>query len=185
MNPVCSRCGPVPCPLVETGGRWTLWAAGRYEPPLAPAIGRLKYELRVELVPPLARLLARACVALGVPEGATLVPVPLHPRRLAERGFNQAALLGRELARSWPCAVAPLALRRDHFASPQAYAGRSERAAVRDAFSARERLLGGRPVIVLDDVVTTGATAEACVRTLQTTGAQVLGVLALARTLDR
>lgn len=112
-----------------------------------------------------------------------VVPVPLHPSRLARRGFNQAAVLARAIARR-PERVAVDALRRDVATTAQAALGRAARQAnVRDAFVARRRTrLTGRSVLLVDDVLTTGATAHACVVALLDAGATRVDVWTLART---
>jgi ComF family protein len=158
-----------------------LIVAGTYSPPLAPAIRRLKFEGHAELARPLALLLAPRLAALGIGREASFVPVPLHGARLAERGYNQAALLASTLADASGGQLAPRALARSRKTEQQARLGRRERGAnVNDAFVARAGLVPQRAVLV-DDVVTTGATALACLKTLQLAGAKVLAVVALAR----
>jgi ComF family protein len=114
---------------------------------------------------------------------ALLVPVPLHRRRLAERGYNQAALLAGELARLGTWKAAPLVLARRHWAGAQVGRGRAERVAnVRRDFVVRQpHRVEGRMVIVVDDVVTTGATTYSCLLALRAAGAKVAGVAAVAR----
>ncbi|HEX5099329.1 MAG TPA: ComF family protein [Polyangiaceae bacterium] len=158
-----------------------LIVAGSYAPPLAPAIRRLKFEGHAELARPLALLLAPRLEVLGISRDSSFVPVPLHPARLAERGYNQAALLASALAAASGGHVVPRALGRSRRTDQQARLGRRERTAnVNDAFVARAGLVPQRAVLV-DDVVTTGATALACLKTLQLAGAKVLAVVALAR----
>lgn len=110
-----------------------------------------------------------------------LVPVPLHPRRLRERGFNPAAVLARSLSRAWHVAWNPVALQRLRDTPSQTQLDRAARQEnVRDAFRAR-----GRPpahVCLLDDVVTTGATLEAAARALRAAGAARVTALCAART---
>jgi predicted amidophosphoribosyltransferase len=107
--------------------------------------------------------------------------VPLHRARLVERGYNQAALLARELARLTGGRFVPRALVRLRMTEQQARLGRMEREAnVRNAFGVVEANVPQRAILV-DDVVTTGETARACLKTLQGAGSAVLGVVALAR----
>jgi predicted amidophosphoribosyltransferase len=126
---------------------------------------------------------ARALAGDATP---TLVPVPLAPARLRERGFNQAALLARVLARGtgWP--VSPL-LRRTRGGPALARLGRHEREqAASGAYwldPAAQELLGHGPAVLLvDDVITTGATGVACSDALAAGGAHCLGIVSFART---
>jgi ComF family protein len=115
-----------------------------------------------------------------------VVPVPLHPSRLAQRGFNQAAVLARALARPHE-RIAVDALQRDVTTASQATLGRIERQRnVHDAFTARPGLcLTGRSVLLVDDVVTTGATVRACCAALLAAGATRIDVWTFARTPPR
>lgn len=141
---------------------------------VARAIGRLKAERRAEIARPLGDLLWQA-LALGEPEVGSLVavPVPLHPARLAERGFNQSALLAGRVARRFGIPLWPSALARTRDTAPQATLLREARVAnVFDAFVAREpEHVFGRRVLLVDDVWTTGATLEACENALVAAGA--------------
>jgi len=149
-----------------------------YGGPLAEAIRKLKYRHRTELAEPLGRRLARGCASLAG-EVDVVVPVPLHRRRLAERGFNQSALLARRVARSLGLPLRPRALRRLRDTPPQASLDRADRAAnVRDAFRARAT---EARVLLIDDVRTTGATLAACAEALTAAGAARVHVRTLAR----
>jgi ComF family protein len=155
-----------------------LVAAARYAPPIDGVIHRFKYSGRPDL--------ARGLASLFPPEldleDALLVPVPLHPRRLAERGYNQAALLAAALARRHGGFVRARGLARRRHTEQQARLGRAERHANLDgAFEViRPAALAGRRVLLVDDVVTTGSTAAACIGALGRAGARVGGVLAVA-----
>jgi ComF family protein len=110
-----------------------------------------------------------------------LVPVPLHPRKLAERGYNQSALLARALGRELRWRVRERALRRCRDTQAQAELGRNARLEnVSGALIEREELEGMR-VVLVDDVVTTGATASVCREALGRAGAIVIAVAAVAR----
>lgn len=156
-------------------------AAGLYAGSLARAVRRLKYEGRTDLARPLARRLVRVVASVPSPRPLVVVPVPLHFAKLARRGYNQSALVARELSRALGWAAAPRALWRSRDTSQQAELGRAERLEnVREAVFERERL-DGKYVVLVDDVVTTGATAKVCVEALRRSGAAVLAVAAVAR----
>ena len=178
--PFCATCGsPAPVLPIHLGGV-PLIVAGAYQAPLAPAIRRLKFEGRSELASELAELLY-ARLRLMAWEAPSFVPVPLHRARLVERGFNQSALVARCLARRLGGHYAPRALERPRATEQQARLGREARSDnVRAAFRARPGKVPPR-VVLVDDVVTTGATALACLEALRGAGSEVLAVVALAR----
>lgn len=158
-------------------------AAFVYGGAVADAVTRFKYERRSDLARPLAHLLLRATRALAVDPPDVVVPVPLHPSRLAERGFNQAALLARPVARDLGARFAALALARTRDTPRQASLDRHARAAnVHGAFRARDvERVRGSDVLVVDDVATTGATLAACTRALADAGARRVRVAVVAR----
>jgi ComF family protein len=126
---------------------------------------------------------------LGRPllEGADmLIPVPLHWRRLLRRKFNQSALLAYSISDQTGVPCMPDVLERVHYTKPQMRLSRAERLKnVKRAFAVSpeaEALLTGKTVVLVDDVVTTGATANACALALKKAGAREVRVLALART---
>ena len=176
----CPSCGGIPDPIEhEAVDGVPVFAACEYAAPLSTAIHRLKYHDRPDLAATLAGLFAHR----GVPcdRDLLLIPVPLQAHRLAERGYNQAALLARALASQRGLRCAPLGLRRTRDTEQQARLTRAERLAnVSDAFEARTaRALRGRRVMLVDDVVTTGATALACIHALRAAGARPEAVAAL------
>ncbi len=146
---------------------------------LAKAITRFKYEDATHLAHPLGEMLRRAGPFLPAP--TLVIPVPLHPRRLADRGFNQAALLARPIARDLGVPLELRALVRMRDTSRQASLERTARLTnVAGAFAARRRL-DGHHVLLVDDVCTTGATLRACAAALEGAGAKVRNlVLAIA-----
>ncbi|HYP91258.1 MAG TPA: phosphoribosyltransferase family protein [Polyangiaceae bacterium] len=176
----CATCGPLsaaPEPRLLDGA--PLIVLGRYEPPLSDAIVRFKYGGHPELARGLGQLLARALELLDAPAGTTLVPVPLHPRRLATRGYNQAALLAQELGHSRGLPCEPRLLLRTRDTEHQVGKARAARLGnATDAFALRKA--GPRRVVLVDDVVTTGSTIRACAQTLALGGIEVVAIAALA-----
>ncbi len=183
----CERCGEP-----EVDG---LCAHCRSEPPafeeacvpflyggaLAEAVHRFKYEDCPHYAGPLAELALEA--ARASLEWCTLVtPASLHPKRLRGRGYDQALLLARALARKGGRPVAPRALRRVRDTAPQVGRGRAAREEnLRGAFCAESAKVRGERVLLVDDVLTTGATAHAAALALRESGAAEVRLFALAR----
>ena len=158
-------------------------AFAHYGGALATAIRRLKYEDKPYLARPLGDLLRSACRAREIRADAVL-PVPLHPRRLVERGYNQAALLAAHVAREIGAPLVTKALTRRIDTAPQVeLSGARRRANLATAMAVTSPAsVEGRVLALVDDVSTTGATLEACRRALLASGARrVIGVV-LART---
>lgn len=198
--PVCARCG-VPFEAAALGGLDGLCAgcletlppwrrargAVRYDDQAKRLIMPLKYGDRQELAPMLARHMARAGAALL--DGTDfIVPVPLHRRRLLSRRYNQAALLARSLARISGRPLVLDALRRTRPTPSLGSMGAAQRdAALRDAFMVRASRAGqvrDARVLLVDDVMTSGATAAACTHALLAAGALDVDVLVAARVPD-
>ncbi|MES2120608.1 MAG: ComF family protein [Pseudomonadota bacterium] len=141
---------------------------------------RLKYGRKVAVARTMARYMA-PLVARS--DQAVLVPVPLHRSRLWNRGFNQSALVARELSQRLGIAMEPMALKRTK--RTPALKGMSmlqRRKTVAGAFRVADRkAVEGRTVILVDDVLTTGSTAEACARTLKRAGAARVELISWAR----
>ena len=193
--PLCTPCGvPLPPPGSERCARCverppafaTARAAALYLPtaaglnPLAVAVQRLKYRGRRVLADTLGALRASR---YPIAPDALLVPVPLHVARLRERGFNQALLLARALARrrGLPVAAQALARRRTTRAQP-GLAAAERRANVQGAFTVpRPQVVSGRSVVLVDDVLTSGATADACATALLAAGAVRVDVYTVGR----
>ncbi len=144
----------------------------------------LKHGGRADLALPLGALLAERLAGQEPGPAAVLVPVPMHPLRRLERGVDHARLLAGHAAGLLRLECLPL-LRRRRWTPPQGAVGARSRAAnVRGAFRARRRArseLAGRTVLLVDDVVTSGATVEACATELRACGSLSISVLCLAR----
>jgi ComF family protein len=112
-----------------------------------------------------------------------IVPVPLHVKRLRSRGFNQAVLLGELLAREWRLPLARRAMRRIRWTEPQINLSADERLHnVKGAFTVSDYAAVARKhVLLLDDILTTGSTAEECARVLKRAGAVEVTVITIAR----
>jgi ComF family protein len=183
----CERCG-----LALPDERARLCLGCGVQPP-SYAAARAPYEYGGALGRAIRRFKWSGLSALGRPLGGLfacaatrdvdcIVPVPLHPRRLRARGYNQAALLARALTRSGGAKLILDGLDRVRDTPSQATLGLAERRRnVRGAFVAVKRRVAGQHVLVIDDVLTTGATAEACARALTEAGAASVRVLTLAR----
>ena len=192
-GPGCACCG-LPFPVALEGE--TLCAACLAKPPAFDsarailaydehsrgAILALKHADRLDLVPGFTRWLSRTGRA-ALENSDVVVPVPLHPFRLWRRRYNQAAELARRLARDTHLAYAPVLVRTRSTPSQGAMASaKARRRNVLGAFKVRDpHLIAGKRVLLLDDVLTTGATAQACARALKRAGATKVHVLALAR----
>ncbi len=159
-----------------------LRAAGAYVGPLRTAIHRFKYREEPGLAAELGCLVARLAAA-DLATGAridALVPVPLHPRRVRERGYDQTALLAASVAALTAVPLRP-SLHRIRHARPQVELDRLERARnVEGAFVGSASSLAGLRVALVDDVATTGATLRAAARAARACGARSVRAYAVA-----
>lgn len=152
-----------------------MFAAFPYRHPVAQAlIDGLKYEGVREAVPLLGAMLAQALATQSFdPKEVQVVPVPLHPRRLRERGFNQAMLLAQDLAQRLNIPYEN-ALKRRRETAQQAKLSRDERHRnVKDAFTVSlSAKIQKRNIMLVDDVITTGATMASAAGVLKSAGAK-------------
>ncbi len=199
-EPLCQRCG-VPFRYGREGGEARLCvscatgegafhqarAALRYDAQAKKLILPLKHADRPEIARVLAPMMARAGAAL-LAEAELLVPVPLHRKRLRQRRYNQAALLTIALAQRGGHEYELAALRRTRPTKPLGELGAAARQQeVADAFAFNpsvQHRIAGRRLLLIDDVMTSGATANACAAILRQAGAARVDVLAAARVPD-
>lgn len=193
--PLCSACG-LPfefdqgpdalcgASLAERPSYARARAALRYDDASKAMLLRFKHADRTDATPAFTAWMSRAGAEL-LAEAHWLAPVPLHRRRLFERRYNQAALLALALgkARGIPV-IADLLLRRRYTPSQGRMSRAERRKNVAGAFAVAPRhkaALAGKKVLLIDDVMTTGATLEACAKTLRRGGAAAADALTLAR----
>ncbi len=186
---ICPLCGR-PQPSGVTCPSCVAWRADidgirspfRFESVIREAVHQLKYRNIRALAPALAGLLRDYLADNPVP-GEVLVPVPLHWKRLRERGYNQSELLGRELGRLTGLPLVTGCLTRQRQTPAQARTATVEERLrnVAGAFNCRTDAVKGKGVLLIDDVCTSGATADACAAALKAAGAISVWALVLAR----
>ena len=189
MPPICPKCGrPHPngilCPDCV---RWQAAIDGirspfRFEGAMREAIHKLKYQNLRALAVPLAEMLQEYLIASPL-DIDVLVPVPLHRKRLRERGYNQARLLAKELGKLINIPVVDDVLIRLRHTPPQARTANIEERThnIADAFACRGNGLRDRRVLLLDDVATSGTTLDACATVLKASGVASVWGLVMAR----
>lgn len=196
IEPCCTRCA-LPLPGASAGlGRPVLCgtcqrrappftvcrASFRYQDPLPALIAGIKFRGRLNLLRLLGLLLARRLRETSADLPTMIVPVPLHPVRLRQRGYNQAHELARVVGRALAVPVDDRCCARVLATAPQSELDQKARMKnMRGAFSAMKRL-DGLHLAVLDDVVTTGSTVGELARTLSGAGAARVDVWTIART---
>lgn len=194
VTPLCSLCG-VPLPRGTRNRRCgecladplpisSIRAPFLYGGAMAQALLRLKRLRSSWVAAPLGRMLARAATDAGLVD--VIVPVPLHPSTLRRRGYNQAALLavsvGKRIERPM---AADLLVRVRETEDQRSLAKAARQRSVERAFDATAKgreTIKGRRILLIDDVVTTGATVTACAKAILREGAREVAVLAMART---
>ena len=162
-------------------------AAVRYDDVARTLVHALKYQDRTDLAPTMGRWMARA--GRDLLDGAdVLIPVPLHWRRAWHRRYNQSGALARVIERQSGVCVVSEALRRTRPTEQQIGLSRPQRASnVQGAFKVapdRQALIAGRRIVLVDDVLTSGATVDACARALLRAKAASVDVLVFARVVD-
>lgn len=196
-GPVCDGCGlpfeydtGVRCPacLAEPRAFDAARAACLYDETSRDPILKLKHADRLDLAPLLARWISRSAREL-IAEADAIAPVPLHPFRLISRRFNQAAEIARPLSAMTGVPYLPDALVRKRATDSQGgKSGSGRRRNVAGAFevpASRVGQVAGRRILLIDDVLTTGATAEGCARALKRAGATRVDLAVVARVKER
>lgn len=190
IPPFCPVCGqPMTekelCPRCRKEGFQALEgarAAALYAPPLRQAIVHFKYRGEARLAHPLGEYMLRPLRHRPL-RSEVIVPVPLHPDRLAQRGYNQAELLAAHLARGLGLPLGAEVLVRVRATAPQVTLGAGERVTnmARAFRCVQPEHVQGRCVLVVDDVMTTGSTLDACAVALKEAGAREVWGYTLAR----
>jgi ComF family protein len=201
MHPLCSICGrPYPnsagedhpcgacikrAPHFVQARAWARYPREELdEQPLRSVVQKFKYGRKVSLGKPLGRLMACGCEEfLDDCRAELIVPVPLHPKRLRWRGFNQSVLLARQVSRAYSTPMDPFVLVRRRETPPQTQLTEEERRKnMRGAFAVKpDKPIENKTVLLIDDVYTSGATVNECSRALRRAGARDVYVLTLAR----
>ena len=193
-SPLCYVCGT---PFVTEGGKDHVCGACLLHPPVHRSrsatlftgpvqelIHGLKYGYRVHLCQPLGLLAATGLGSFRADAAPDLiVPVPLHSKRLRQRGFNQSQLLGKVLEKKWGIRQEIGNLRRVRWTEPQTGLHADDRATnVAGAFAVgNPRRLEGKRVLLVDDVLTTGSTLRACAQALHEIGAAAIFAVTVSR----
>lgn len=196
VPPVCTRCGlPLSLPrtvdapyclrcLAAPPAYDYARGAGIYAGALRDALRALKFQGKRAVARPLAELMLEQATATFAPDVDALVPVPLARHRLRERGFNQAELIAERVARVLTVPLRRRWLFRVRETSPQSDLTAAERRANVDRAFLATSAAAGKHVIIIDDILTTGATAGACARALRAAGASRIGVATVARVVE-
>lgn len=158
-------------------------AAFRYLDPINTLIQQLKFQKSLTIAPTLGHLLHIRIKQAGVLDSECILPVPLHPRRLRQRGFNQSMEVARIVAAGTNIPLRPFWVRRNRDTPAQSgmHNVQARHRNVRGAFSASVRLARYRRVTIVDDVVTTGATAAELARTILAQGVESVDLWCVAR----
>ena len=189
LPPLCPNCGRPQASGIACSDCWQrqteidgIRSLFRFDDIIRKAIHQLKYRNLKAISPCLAELLADYLRSNPLP-GEALICVPLHPRRLRERGYNQSNLLARGLGERIDLPVIENCLIRVKQTQPQVRAADVEerRRNVVDAFRCCDERISGRQIILIDDVCTSGATLESCAVALKNKGATSVWGLTLAR----
>ena len=173
---LCLHCAAVPSDPIDRIDAW-----GEYQGGLERLLVAFKFERHDFLDAPLAELLLQAWAARGDADVEAVAAVPMHPRKMRARGYNQAALLARKFASASGLPFLPVALSKVRESEPQSTLHRDERALnVKGAFQAAA-CVAGADILLIDDICTTGATLRACAKAMRRAGAERVVGLTVAR----
>lgn len=193
QHPMCSVCGtpfmggvdhPCGACAIKRPPFDRARAAGIYTGPMRNAILKFKFNFKTSLAKPIGKLMADTLLKeFDAGEINSVMPVPLHKKRLRWRGFNQALILCNEISRHTGLWVDPLTLKRIRWTHPQTRLPLKERPGnVKDAFAvARPDFVKDRVILLVDDVSTSGSTLMECARVLKKAGARRVEALTAAK----
>ncbi|MDF1577616.1 MAG: ComF family protein [Desulfurivibrionaceae bacterium] len=155
----------------------------RYTPPITKVISRFKYHGRTAALKTFRTLHEQIPVPGLIDRPDLIIPVPLHRKRLRERGFNQALLLARAFYPDHGSLIDFAVLERQRYTAPQtSLSGKARRQNLKKAFRVKNsEVVAGKRVLLIDDVFTTGTTVNECAAVLKKAGAKEVAVLTLAR----
>ena len=161
-------------------------AVVQYQPPVSEAVKMFKYKGKMHGLATFAALSQQYLQKQPLAQPDLLVPVPLHTKRLRQRGFNQALMLCRKIFPAWRDKIDPLVLERHSWTQPQTgLSGKERRRNVRNAFMVlKPEKIKNKKILLVDDVFTTGATVNECARILVKNKASRVDVFTFARAID-
>ena len=177
-NHICGDC------ITSKSDFFVARAVGRYETTLLEAIHRFKYNGKITIGEVLGKFMAEFEYSdLNIGDYSLIMPVPLHPKKLRARGFNQSVILAREISKRFSLPLDFLTLKRQIYTEPQINLGKKKRELnVRGVFSVTHpHKIQGQKIILVDDVYTSGSTVKECARILMKNKAEKVAVLTLAR----
>ena len=193
LGNTCPRCAvPLTNPTQGTCGQCQsqppfydrVYSLFSYRQPVSGLIVGLKFHHRLPLARLLGRLMADHLLNLLDSSPDIIVPVPLHPRRVTERGFNQARELARPISKGLNIKICPDVIERFRNKPPQTTLSRKQRLKnTRGTFRVRDNLPKGH-ILIVDDVMTTGATVNELARILKHEGVERVDIITLARAGD-
>lgn len=158
-----------------------------FQPPISAIIHALKFGGQLTALASLGALAAQSNLMTLFSEPDLVLPVPLHPNRLRERGFNQALIIAKSCFPQWKQKIeVKLLLRRRTTTSQSLLTGRERRINLKNVFALNDpSRVAGKRVLLIDDVFTTGSTVDECSKTLRAAGGARIEVFTLARSLPR